>query len=307
MYQGKHAPQASRLARFDWNDIKYFLAVARTGTIRGAAVNLATNHATVSRRIKALEDATRARLFDRAKSGLALTQLGEDLLPMVENIEDEIASASRLIAGRDALPTGPIHLSVPPLIAFTSIIKDLANFSEMYPDIDVHLGLTNNLVRLDHREADISIRYAATVEDDVVGRKLVDCRKAVYCSPEYAATISDNLGEGLRYIGWNEAEASTTANWIRKSDYPKATLIFRCPEVAPQVAMALEGVGMTMLPCFIGDRVKGLIRAPFQDTIADRKLWLLLHGDLRKTARIRLLLDFLHERICGRRKEFEGG
>lgn len=306
MHQKNPLLQASRLSRFDWNDLKYFLAVARCGTIRGAATNLATNHATVSRRIKALEDATRARLFDRAKSGLALTQLGEDLLPVAERIEDEIASAARLIAGRDSLPTGAINLSIPPLISFSSITKDLADFSRMYPEIDVHLGLTNNLVRLDHREADISIRYAATVEDDVVGRKLADCRKAVYCTPEYASRIEDNLGEGLHYIGWTEPEDATSAIWIRKSDYPKAKLVFRCPEVAPQIAMTLEGLGMTMLPCFIGDRIKGFVRAPYQSTIADRKLWLLLHGDLRKTARIRILLDFLYERIRGRREEFSG-
>ncbi|MEY8116974.1 LysR family transcriptional regulator [Falsihalocynthiibacter sp. BN13B15] len=306
MNQSTYRPLPSRLSRFDWNDLKYFLAVARTGTIRGAAIKLVTNHATVSRRITALEDATRARLFDRAKSGLALTQLGEDLFPIAERIEDEIASAARLIAGRDSLPSGAIYVSMPPFLAFSSVTGDLALFGKLHPEIDVHLGFTNTVVRLDHREADISIRYAQTVEDDVYGRKLVDCRKAVYCTPEYAAQIQDNAGIGLHFIGWNEPEEATSASWIRKSDYPKASLRFRCFEVAPQVAMALEGVGMTMLPCFVGDRIQGLVRPPYQGTIADRKLWLLLHGDLRKTARIRLLLDFLQERICSRRAEFAG-
>ncbi len=297
---------ANRLSQFDWNDLKYFLAVAREGTIRGGAVALRTNHATVSRRLTALEHATEARLFDRTKTGLMLTQLGEALLPIAERVEEDIASTSRLIAGQDTRPSGTVHISMAPFLAQSSITGDLADFGLEHPEIDIHIGITNNLVSLDRREADISIRYAHKVHDDVYGRKLVDCNKAAYCTPEYAAQMQDNQGEGVHWIGWMEAEGAKSADWIRKSSYPKARLRHRTIDPATQIHLARKSIGLCMLPVFIGDDTPGLIRAPFQELSQDRKIWLLYHGDLRRTARIRLLLDFLQERICARREVFLG-
>lgn len=296
-----------RLSNFDWDDLKFFLAVARTGTLRGGANALGANHATVSRRLSALEHAINARLFDRSKDGLQLTQLGEELLPRAMRIEEEIATASRAVAGQDARPSGIISLSMPPFLVFSSIAQDLAEFSNQYEDIELHIQTSNRFVDLGRREADVSLRIAYEIIDDVVGRKLLTYSKAVYCSEEYASQIGDNGGAGLHWIGWNENEAETTAQWIRKSPYPNATLRHRVNDGLPQMALAAAGVGLTYSPCFMAEPYPGLVRAPFQTPIPDRSIWLFLHNDLRNTARIRLFVDFLSDRIRKRRIEFTAG
>lgn len=292
----------------DWDDLKYFLAVARTGTLRGGAESINANHATVSRRLSSLEESIDARLFDRAQSGLVLTQLGEELLPHALRVEEEILSASRTIIGRDAEPSGPIYFSMPPFLALSFVTDDLTEFSETYRDIDLHIDVTNTLLDLSRREADVTLRIAKDVLDDVVGRRLCSYVRATYCSPEYAEKISDNGGEGLCWIGWNEPEGKTTAQWVKDSDFPHAQLRHRVFEGVPQATFAASGMGLTVLPCFIGDAHPGLVRAPFSKPYMDaRSIWLLLHKDLRKTARVRLLVDFLARKIKGRKEQILGG
>ncbi len=289
---------------FDWDDLKYFLAVVRAGTLRGGAERINANHSTVSRRLALLEETIGSRLFDRTKDGFVLTQLGEDLLPHAERVEEEITSASRVIVGRDALPSGPIYISMPHALALTSLMDDFKDFSEKYPDIDLHMQFTNVVVDLTRREADVSFRVAHEVHEDVVGRKLVPMSSAAYCSPEYAAKMEDNGGEGLAFIGWDEPEGDTTSKWIQESQYPKATLRHRAAEIVAHMGLAAAGLGLAQIACHLGDRYSGLVRAPFQKPIEHRSIWLLLHRDLRKTTRVRLFVDFIAERTRAKKHEF---
>ncbi len=289
---------------FDWDDLKYFLAVVRVGTLRGGAEKIGANHSTVSRRLNLLEETIGSRLFDRTKDGFVLTQLGEDLLPHALRVEDEITAASRVIVGRDSLPSGVIHLSLPYALAHTSMVDDFAAFADLYPDIELNLNFTNNVSDLTRREADVSLRVSNEVTDDVVGRKLVQLSSAAYCSPAYAERVKDNGGEGLSFIGWAEAEGVTKTDWISKSHYPKAILKHRVEEIVPHLSLAAAGFGMTQVACCLGDRHPGLVRAPFQKPAAHRYIWLLLHRDLRKTTRVRLFVDFLADRMKTKKNEY---
>ena len=290
----------------DWDDLRYFLAVSRQGTIRGGAQSIGSNHATVARRISVLEASVDARLFDRTQTGLKLTQLGEDLVPFAKSIEEQVAAASRAVAGRDLRPSGTVRLSIAPFLATSSIVDDIADFCKQYEDIEVNLHVTDRFVDFDRREADVSIRYAYEVLQDVVGRRLVQCANAAYCSPEYANNIQDDGGKNLSWIGWTEETEAKGAKWIDNSHYPNAVLRHRVPEGHLQMSMAAAGVGLAILPTFVADRHSGLVRAPYQQPVLDRSLWLLLHADLRKTARIRLFVDFLAERVLARKAEFAG-
>ncbi|MCG8490348.1 MAG: LysR family transcriptional regulator [Sneathiellales bacterium] len=289
---------------FDWDDLKYFLAVVDAGTLRGGAARINANHVTVARRISLFEEKLGSRLFDRSRRGFVLTQLGEDLLPHAKRVEEEILAASRAIAGRDAHPSGVIRVSFPHALAETSIMEDLARFSVLYPDIELDISMTNNIVDLTRREADVSIRVAHEVTEDVVGRRLVDLTAAFYCSLSYAETIQDNEGEGLYMMGWFEPDGADYADWILGSPYPKAKLRHRVREIVPQLSLAAAGMGMARLACCLGDRHPGLVRAPFQKPTPHRSLWLLLHKDLRMTARIRLFVDYLAREIRLRENEF---
>lgn len=288
----------------NWDDLKYFLAVARSGTLRGGADSIDVNHTTLARRLSIMEQRVGSRLFDRSKSGLVLTQLGEDLLPHARRVEDEMLAAARAIVGRDALPSGTIYVSMPHALAMTSIMDDLSSFADLYPEIDLNMTFTNDVADLTRREADVSLRVAQEVSDDVVGRKLVQMSQAAYCSKDYAQKIEDNGGEGLHFIGWHEPETETTAKWLRESCYPKARLRHRVSELVPLITLAASGLGMAYLACNLGDRHPDLVRAPFQRPLPYRSLWLLLHRDLRRTARVRLFVDFLAQQIRSRRDEF---
>lgn len=288
----------------NWDDLKIFLAVARTGTLRGGADSIQANHTTLTRRLTLMEEGIGSRLFDRSKQGLVLTQLGEDLLPHAERVEEEMTAAARVIVGRDAAPTGTVYVTLPHGLAMTSIMDDLSAFAEEYPDITLNLTFTNDVADLTRREADVSLRVAFEVSDDVVGRRLVQMSQAAYCTPDYAKRVQDNAGEGLTLIGWHEPEGAQTAKWVQDSYYPKALLKHRVSELVPLITLAASGLGMAYLACNLGDRHPGLVRAPFQKPLAYRNLWLLLHRDLRNTARVRLFVDFLAERIRSRRNEF---
>ena len=288
----------------NWDDLKYFLAVARTGTLRGGAESIQVNHTTLTRRLSVMEDRVGSRLFDRSKQGLVLTQLGEDLMPHAERVEAEMTAASRVIVGRDAQPTGTVYVTLPHGLAMTSLMDDFAAFAGLYPDITLNMNFTNDIRDLTRREADVSLRIASEVTDDVVGRRLVQMSQAAYCSRDYAETIRDNGGEGLHFIGWHEPEEAITAKWLKDSHYPKARIKHRVSELVPLITLAASGLGMAYLACNLGDRHPDLIRAPFQKPVPYRSIWLLLHRDLRNTARVRLFVDFLAERVHSRRNEF---
>lgn len=288
----------------NWDDLKYFLAVARTGTLRGGADSILVNHTTLTRRLSVMEDRVGSRLFDRSKQGLVLTQLGEELLPHAERVEEEMNVASRIIVGRDAQPSGTVYVTMPHGLAMTSLMDDLANFADLYPDIHLNMNFTNDVRDLTRREADVSLRIANEVTDDVVGRKLVQMSQAAYCTKEFAERIKDNGGDGLHLIGWHEPEEATSAQWVKESYYPKAILKHRVSELVPLITLAASGLGMAYLACNLGDRNPDLIRAPFQKPTPYRSIWLLLHRDLRNTARVRLFVDFLAARVRSRKNEF---
>jgi len=289
---------------FNWDDLKYFLAVARNGTLRGGADSINANHTTLARRLAIMEDRVGSRLFDRSNAGLVLTQLGEDLMPHAIRVEDEMTAASRVIVGRDAQPSGTVYLTLPHGMAMTSIMDDLVAFADLYPEITLNMNFTNDVADLTRREVDVSLRVAHEVTDDVVGRKLAQLSQAAYCTKEYSKRIKNNGGEGLHLIGWHEPEGDQTAKWVQDSFYPNAKLRHRVSELVPLIALAASGLGMAYLSCSVGDRHSGLIRAPFQKPMPYRSLWLLLHRDLRDTARVRLFVDFLAGRIKARRNEF---
>ena len=288
----------------NWDDLKYFLAVARTGTLRGGADSIQVNHTTLTRRLSVMEERVGSRLFDRSKQGLVLTQLGEDLMPHAERVEVEMTAASRVIVGRDAQPSGTVYITLPHGLAMTSLMDDFTAFADLYPDITLNMNFTNDIRDLTRREADVSLRVASEVTDDVVGRKLVNMSQAAYCTREYAERVMDNGGEGLHLIGWHEPEEKVTADWVKNSYYPKATLKHRVSELVPLIALAASGLGMAYLACNLGDRHPNLIRAPFQKPMPYRCIWLLLHRDLKNTARVRLFVDFLAASVQSRRSEF---
>lgn len=280
-----------RINQLNWDDLKFFLAIARAGSARKAAPETGANHATVARRLNLLEDMLDSRLFDRSQQGLTLTRQGEALLPYAERMEAELAGAQRAIGGQDARVDGVVHVSIPHFMVNTKVGAHIADFATARPEIEIALQTTNRVASLQRHEVDVSIRYASDVTGDIVGTALAHCTKAVYCNAETAAKMRDNGGDGQSMLGWGEPEDATTADWIKQTPYPNATLAHRLAEGGAQTLFAAHGAGLSMLPCFYGDTQADLVRAPFQQPVPDRTLWLLFHKDIRDTARVRLFID----------------
>lgn len=287
--------------------MRIFLAVKRTGSLRSAAENLSVSHATVSRSIRALERNLGTRLFDRSRRGLSLTGPGEQLVDAARRMEYEAIGIERQVAGQDSSPSGNIRVSVPPMLAFKHLSPVLAEFAHAYPEIHIDLNISNSLLNLERHESDVSIRVARDVEDDVVGRRLIQYKKGVYASPDYVAgcpnlTVGD--GSEAAWIGWGDEEAQPT--WLLESPFPKAAIRHSICEVVMQAHAAAGGMGLAYLPCFIGDSDPQLIRVPNVDPVLDRSIWLLLHSDLRKTARVRAFVDFMAAAILRERESLLG-
>ena len=291
----------------DWDTLRIFLTVQRTGSLRAAAEKLSVSHATVARGLRALEETLGARLFDRSRTGLTLTVSGEKLVEATERIESETLAIRRQVAGQDSRPSGRVRVSVPPILAFKYLTPLFADFARAFPDIHVDVNISNTFLNLQRLESDVSIRVTREVEDDVVGRRLLQYRKGVYASHAYlAARPNLTIGDGseAEWIGWGDSQ--DRPGWLVASPFPNAALRHTIPEAVMQADAAAQGMGLTYLPCFIGDADPGLVRVPGVELIDDRSIWLLLHSDLRKTARVRVFVDFMAEAILKRRADFLG-
>ncbi|WP_321829029.1 LysR family transcriptional regulator [Thalassovita sp.] len=290
----------------NWDDLKYIHALARAGSQQGAADALRVTRSTVGRRLEALEQRLGTQLFERRSDGVTLTAAGHHLLPHAEAVADEMAALSRRVAGLDQQMTGLIRLSMPHFLAQSFVMDLLTDFARTWPEVELAIDLSAANANLDQREADLSLRYATEVGDAVLGRRLVTCSLATYCSPKMAATLKQqDDGQGLTWIGSFEPEGQENADWIAHSPYPKARLKHRMSEGATQIAMARAGLGLIRLPCFIGDLTDGLTRAPGSQPVAGRSLWLLRHPDLRHSAKVTALADHLAEGIRAKRSEIE--
>jgi DNA-binding transcriptional LysR family regulator len=290
----------------DWDAFRFFLAGARRGSIRAAAADLGVNHSTVSRRIDAFEKKLDVRVFERLPSGYFLTQAGEEMLQSAERVEQETTTAERRVAGRDARLSGLLRVTLPDSLAQKLLMPDLVAFSEAHPEIDLELDVTSSMADLARREADVAIRLSNDPPGYLVGRRLLKYAKAIYASKAYL-TRHDLLdgADKLRWIGWNDTVPDP--QWVRESPYPQAPARNRIGSSMVQLEATKAGMGLGLLPCYMGDTEPALRRLPPGKPIPDRDIWLLTHEDLRHTARVRRFLDSMAEAILAKRGLLEGG
>lgn len=290
----------------NWEDLKFFLAVARAGSIHRTALETGLVRSTIARRLDNLEATLRTRLFDRKRSGLSLTVFGKMLVTQAERIENEVGSVHRIIAGRQNLAEGTVKLTMPHFLSESILMEHIVNFAACYPSIELSIDLSSEVVNLDQREADLSLRYAYEVRGDVLGQRLATCAKAVYATPCIARFMTDTDGEGHHWIGSLEPLGAVTADWIKKTDFPLATLKHRASEASALLALARAGEGLVELPCFVGDFINDLVRVPFHSVSDGRELWLLRHRDLQGSKPVDLLVDHIVDAVKSRKLAFSG-
>lgn len=286
----------------DWNDLRYFLAVARTGSTLSAGRSLRVSQTTVARRVSALEQALGLVLFDRLQSGYVLTPAGEALVPQAEQVEGAIAVFGDSAAGQARDLKGTVRLTTQEIYAITVLAPLLRDLHELHPDIRIELDTSDELRDLASGGADIALRTEIQPSGaGLVGRKIAADSWTVYCSKSYAAkhgkprrprdlqghTLIGGGGEGV----WRIYGA-----WLRQHALEESVVIHHDSPTGLLSAVR-SGFGIAVLPCFIADGESDLIRCMPPVHGEERGLWLMTHERLRHTPRVRAVLDFLGERL----------
>jgi DNA-binding transcriptional LysR family regulator len=296
----------------DWNELRLVLAIARAGGLIAAARALAIDHSTAFRRLQAIERALGHQLFERGPGGAYLaTPIGQRMAAAAEQMEAELLTLARDIAGRDRRLTGHLRLTSSDTLAHRLLTPHLAAFHCAHPGIVVELLIDNRILNLSRREADVALRPVRPREGDLWGRKLADVAWTVYGARRYlkkkgSLSTAKDLGSHF-LIGSEESGASILAtDWFASLAAP-SQFVYRTSSLVGQFNAAKAGIGLAVLPCYLGDGEPGLGRA-LHKPIAElmQELWIITHADLKRTARVRAFFDIVGDRLAAQRPLFEG-
>lgn len=286
----------------NWDDLRIFLAVARTGSISGGARQLGVQHSTVSRRLRALESKLGARLLERKKSGYELTAAGENMKLSAEKIEQEVLDVDGALGGQDARLKGELRVTAINNMASTVLMPMFASFSTRYPDVDLHIMVSNRYISLPEREADVAIRLTNTPTDTLFGKRLTTVASTIYGDRGYVVDLRKRGGKpkwlGVECCGFHQSWTKDACGGAHHNFFADDTLLTR--------AALKQGLGVSYLPCFMGDTDPELARYCPPDPELNLGLWLLLHPDLRRNARVLAFRDHMAREIEAQRDLFHG-
>ena len=281
----------------DWDDVRYFLAVARQGSVRAAADHLDVNHTTVLRRIAQLEARLGAQLFEKLPAGYRLTEAGDQVREFAEQMEASSHLLVSRISGRDQGVRGPLRVTMAPTLATHLLMPDFADFARQYPEIEMEILSSLANVNLTNREADVALRVVFdrnALPPNLHGVKGPDLSVGVYMSRDLlAAWTAGRVGP----VRWVTKGGEGVPDWAQGKTVAVIGVPFRVPEDAAHLEALRLGLGMAALPSFVGDAEPSLVRVPGTGLGPHGSLWVLTQGETRKTRRVRLFTAFIAERL----------
>jgi DNA-binding transcriptional LysR family regulator len=296
---GKRTPGAGSHHMIDWDDVRYFLAVARGGSVRAAAERLRVNHSTVLRRIAQLEERLGAQMFEKLPSGYRLTNAGEEVLEFANQMEASSNQLETRVFGRDQSVRGLLRVTLAPTLATHLLMPDFADFARLHPEVEMEVLSFGEPVNLTNREADVAIRVVYDRDAlplNLHGLKGPELFGGVYMSRDLLAAWHAGAADRIRWIV--VSQHGTIPDWARDGEVRTTEVPFRTTDGEAQIAAVRQGLGMTMLPCFVGDSDPLLVRAPGTAQRLLGTLWLLTQGETRKTKRVRLFTEFISLRLA---------
>jgi DNA-binding transcriptional LysR family regulator len=285
-------PDRKRTPDLDWQDVRYFVALARYGTLAATARALRVNHATVARRIENLEALLDCALFERRPEGYTLTVEGKAALAEAAVMDEAALSLrDRLKAGTEI--RGLVRLTAPRSLLDYFLVQRLSALHERHPGIDLELIGDARVLSLARRDADMALRMGSPKDSDLIARRLGTVGYGLYASPAYARKIAK--GEPLAVIGYDpESDFITDAVWMVRR-FPDQRFAFRSNSQVSQAAAARAGFGVALAPDFIAASDRGLKRVFPEEPVPEPDLWLLMRRDVAKIPRIRAVADYLIE------------
>lgn len=293
----------------DWQDLRFFLAIRRAGSLTAAAARLRVNQSTVSRRLAALESAVGARLFERTPGGLRPTALAERIAPAADRLEAEALAVGRVLGGAESRVEGVVRVTATEGIGIHLVAAALRELHRAHPGLQLELLLDSRALSLSRREADLALRLVRPRQPGLVARKLGEVRSALYASARYLEERGrPPSGEGLAghaILAYDDSlGAVPESRWLAQHAR-RATCALRTNSVLAQLRAAEAGVGLALLPCYLAEPA-GLVRVLPRSADVRRELWLALHADLQHTPRIRVAVEFLAGVAKARAAQLQG-
>ena len=297
---------------FDWNDLRYFLAVAKGGSTLAAGRSLRVSQTTVARRIAALEQAIGFPLFEKRQAGYALTPAGEELLAQAGDVESAANGFADAASAHGRTVSGTVKITTEEVYALTLLAPILPALHELHPDIMIDLDLGQEVRDLGAGEADIALRATKTAQTaaaGLVGRMLCVDDWTLYCSRDYAARhgVPQSREDLLKHsiIGggggnlWIHYQA-----WLRSLGLESQVAMHHATS-GGLLSGVRSGFGIAVLPSIVGDGDPDLVRCLPPRDGHGRELWLFTHDRVRHTPRVRVVVDFIYERLSQQIRNLE--
>lgn len=298
------------MRRFTWDDLQFFLAVARSGQLSTAARQLRTNHATVSRRIDRLEEALSTKLFERNPRGYILTAVGERLVESARDIEREAAKFRDEASGGASPVAGVVRLSTLEGFGNFFLADRLSRFALAYSNLSIELVTIQQIVSLSRREADMSITLTSPRADFYHYERIATYRLFVYGSGAYLERhpAIDRREDLLahRMIGYIEDMIFTPGLDYHREILPGLHASYQSSSIHAQLRATLTGMGLCVLPHFIARHYPDLRPVLAREIFLERDYWCVCHQDLATAPRIRALTDFIKTEAGQAQDDFLG-
>ena len=297
------------LQQLAWDDFRLVKTIAESQGLAGAAERLGVNHSTVFRRLGQIEEGLGVKLFERRRTGYALTPAGEEMAALAERMEEDVATFARKLAGQAVSPAGELRVTTNDTLLVHLLTPIFSSFTGTCPDVRLDVVLSNQALNLSKRDADVAIRATDNPPETLVGRRVATIGWALYGRasdfPQPGAVDLVSLYERSWVALGDNFAAFKAARFVRER-VPPERIVYKINTVLGLAEAVESGIGIGPLPCFIADPRPALVRLAPPNPDFSAGLWLLTHPDLRQSARVRAFMDFTAAEIVKQRKVIEG-
>ncbi len=306
--QASAAPAHGRAGRLEWGHLRFFLELVRAGSLSRAASRLGVDRNTVGRRVAALEAELGLSLFERGPQGWSRTPAGEELAALASRVEQDVLALARHADTRDRTVAGTVRLTTASHLAAYLVVPAVPALLGRHPGLLLEVAADQRVFDLTRREADLALRMGRPrdASPGLVARKLSDIAYGLYAAkgsgPARRGSV-DLAGDG--FVGLDEGLAGVPQErWLERVA-PGRRVVFRSNSTASLAAAVKAGVGVAVLPRFMAERDPGLVRLEGPEPV-NHELWLLVHGDLRRSPRVQVVIGWVDELVARARPALAG-
>ncbi len=283
------------MQHINWDNLRYVLMVANKGSVAAAARELEVNRTTVLRRIDKFQENLNCRIFNRGSAGYVLTPEAEKMINAAREVENTLFNMQRQIAGHELRLEGELRVTTTDSFMLSVLGPHLASFRQRHPHIVVDLLVTNSILDLNRRDADIAIRPTLYPDAKLVGCRLCDVDFGIYATPEILSEVNRKDIFSGRWIGFADSLlASPVGSWF-ESTVGARNICFRCDSFVAVRIAAENGIGLALLPCLLGNDSTLLRQLDAPTGELTIGLWILTHPDLVRSARVNAFIEHFSE------------